>query len=271
MLRRDPPPNLTAVREYPARVSFAVAAEAYDRFMGRFSVPLAMDFAEWAKVGSGQRALDVGCGPGALTTELVRRLGAAHVCGVDPSESFVQAARDRCIGVDIRCASAEQLPFDDDVFDVTVAQLVVHFMTDPVAGLREMCRVTSSGGRVAACVWDHAGGSGPLAPFWDVVRQLDPSASDESDLAGAREGHLVELFESAGLREIEGSALTVAVDFWGFDDWWVPFTLGVGPAGAYVSGLAREARDQLRDRAAERLPDSGFTLHARAWAARGHV
>ena len=145
-------------------MTFAVAADAYDRFMGRYSVPLAPAFADFADVSAPQRALDVGCGPGALTAELVRRLGTDAVTAVDPSEPFVAAARARHPGVTIDRASAEHLPFDDDMFDASLAQLVVHFMADPVAGLREMARVSRHGGAVAACVWDHAGGSGPAGP-----------------------------------------------------------------------------------------------------------
>src|SRR4029079_11284314 len=180
-------------------VTFAVPADAYDRFMGRYSGPLAAPFTDLVNVEAGQRVLDVGCGPGALTAELVTRLGAGAVAAVDPSESFVAAARERQPGVDVRLAAAEQLPFGDDEFDAALAQLVVHFMSDPVAGLREMRRVTRPGGVVAACVWDHAGGRGPLSPLWEAAHALDPNVRDESELPGARHGDLKRLFEAAGL------------------------------------------------------------------------
>src|SRR3954452_24335627 len=171
-------------------MGFDVGAESYDRFMGRYSVGLGAQMADLAGIAAGQRALDVGCGPGALTRELVARLGPDAVAAVDPSESFVAAARERNPGVDVRRAAAEELPFADGEFDAAIAQLVVHFMRDPVAGLREMARVTRPGGVVAACVWDHAGGRTPIAAFWRGARELDPAARDESALAGAREGHL---------------------------------------------------------------------------------
>src|SRR5438270_8454888 len=179
--------------------------------MGRYSVPLASRFAEFAGVAGGQRGLDVGCGPGALTAELIRRLGADAVWAVDPSEQFVEAVRHRHVGVKVERAAAEHLTFEDQRFDAVLAQLVVHFMTDPVAGLREMARVTRRGGVVAACVWDHAGGRGPVSAFWRAVRELDPAADDESGLAGAREGHLAALFAQAGLDAIQASTLTVRV------------------------------------------------------------
>jgi SAM-dependent methyltransferase len=205
--------------------------------MGRYSSPLAPQFADVAGVAAGQRVLDVGCGPGALTTELVARLGPAAVTAADPSESFVAAVQKRHPGVGVRRAPAEQLPFGDRVFDAALAQLVVHFMADPVVGLREMARVTRTDGVVAACVWDHAGGQGPLSLFWEAARELDHEVEDESQLAGARECHLTQLFQAAGLREIEESALSVSVEHPSFEDWWEPFTFGVGPAGSYVVGL----------------------------------
>jgi SAM-dependent methyltransferase len=250
-------------------VSFDVAAEAYDRFMGRYSVLLSPQMADLAGVRAGQRAIDVGCGPGALTKVLVERLGPKAVAAVDPSESFVEAAQARNPGVEVQRAAAEALPFPDDEFDVALAQLVVHFMTDPVAGLAEMARVTRPGGVIAACVWDHAGGQGPLGLFWQVARELDPEAEDESNLAGAREGHLAELFGAAGLREVESTVLSADLELPGFDEWWEPFTRGVGPAGAYVATLSPERRDRLRDQCRARLPDGPFVLPARAWAARG--
>jgi ubiquinone/menaquinone biosynthesis C-methylase UbiE len=250
-------------------MTFAVGADQYDRFMGRYSLPLAPVFADFAGVAGGQRVVDVGCGPGALTVELVRRLGTAGVSAVDPSESFVVAARERHPGVDVQQAAAEELPFADQVFGAALAQLVVHFMADPVAGLREMARVTSAGGVVAACVWDHAGGRGPLSVFWDAARQLYPDVEDESRFAGARQGHLVELLEAAGLREAEEGDLAVDVEHPSFEEWWEPFTFGVGPAGALVARLGPDRQAQLRDRCMEMQPEAPFVVSAHVWAARG--
>ncbi|HUF02255.1 MAG TPA: class I SAM-dependent methyltransferase [Gaiellaceae bacterium] len=251
-------------------MSFAVAAAAYDRFMGRYSSPLAPVFADFARVSGAQQVLDVGSGPGALTAELVGRVGASAVSAVDPSESFVDAMRERYPDVSTRHAAAEELPFPDGAFDAALAQLVVHFMREPVAGLREMARVTREGGVVAASVWDHGGGHGPLSPYWEVVQELDPGVHGESELAGAREGHLTELFEEAGLHDIEEVALTVSVEHPTFEDWWEPYTLGVGPAGSYVVGLDEERRERLRARCEERL-HAPFVVEARAWAARARA
>lgn len=252
-------------------MGFEVTAAAYGNFMGRFSEPLAPAFAEEAGVSPGQRVLDVGAGPGALTAVLVDLVGADHVAAIDPSQSFVAALQERLPGVDARAGGAEALPWEDDSFDAAVAQLVVHFMSDPVAGLREMGRVTRPGGTVAACVWDHAGGGGPLSLFWDAVHELDPLAGGERGLAGAREGHLAELFEEAGLTDVSSAALSVDVEFSSVDDWWEPFTYGVGPAGAYVADLDETGRETLKAECARRLPDGPFTLTASAWVATGRA
>ena len=252
-------------------MSFTVAAAAYDRFMGRYSVPLAPLFADHGGIGGAGRVLDVGCGPGALTTELVRRIGADAVTAVDPSEPFVEAARERHPGVQVERSPAETLPFTDSSFDAALAQLVVHFMADPVAGLREMARVTAADGVVAACVWDHAGGHGPISVFWDAARSLDQDVVDESQMAGARAGHLTELFGDAGLREVDETALEVVVEHPTFESWWEPYELGVGPAGDHVAQLEPEERDALRERCRSLLPAAPFSLTVRAWSARARV
>src|SRR5262245_30778005 len=246
-------------------MSFEVAADAYDQYMGRYSAPLAPQLVDFAGVRRGQRVLDVGCGPGALTGELVARLGADSVAAVDPSESFVEALRARQPGVDIRHASAEELPFPDDAFDAALAQLVVHFMADPVRELREMARVARPGGAVAACVWDFARGRGPVSLMWTAAKELDPAAEDESELAGSRPGQLAELFREAGLRDVGEAELPVRIDL-SFDEWWAPFSLGVGPGGSYVIGLDPDHRERLRERCRALAP-TPFVLEAVAWAA----
>lgn len=134
-----------------------------------------------------------------------------------------------------------------------------------------MARVTRPGGVVVACVWDHAGDQGPLHVFWQAARELDPGVEDESRLAGAREGHLAELFDGAGLAQVAETALTANVEHPSFDEWWEPFTGGVGPAGAYVAGLDPERQGALRERCRSRLPLGPFVVTAIAWAARGAV
>ena len=252
-------------------MSFEVAADAYGRFMGRFSESLAAGFADLAHVDSGQRVLDVGAGPGALSAEVARRVGEAQVAAVDPSPPFLSALRARLPAADVRSGTAEHLPHADDTFDATLAQLVVHFMSDPVAGLREMARVTVPGGVVAACVWDHDGGRSPLSTCWDAVRALDPGAVDEAGLPGARAGHLAQVFAAAGLGAVEESELTVASTFASFEEWWEPYSFGIGPLGEYVAGLGDARRERLRSLCAGVLGPAPFTVRATAWAVRARA
>src|SRR6266540_2657227 len=225
-------------------------------------------FADFAGLPLDGRVLDVGCGPGALTAELARRAGPGRVTAVDPSEEFVAALRGRHPGVEVIRAPAEDLPFEGGCFDATLAQLVVNVMDDPVAGLREMARVTRDGGVVAACVWDFTDG-GPIGPFWDAAQALDPEVETGSVCPGSRAGHLADLFRAAGIGDIVDSAVAVDVEHATFEDWWDPFTLGVAPSGAHVAGLEPDRRTALRELCRERLPEPPFVVSAKAWVARG--
>jgi SAM-dependent methyltransferase len=157
-------------------MGFEVSADAYGRFMGRFSEPLADEFVALVEPSAGQRGLDVGCGPGALTGRLVSILGSESVAAIDPSPSFLEAVRQKHPGITAHEAAAEDIPFGDGAFDLALAQLVVHFMADPIQGMREMGRVTTPGGTVAASVWDLAGGRAPLSPFWNAARGARPGS-----------------------------------------------------------------------------------------------
>jgi SAM-dependent methyltransferase len=251
-------------------VSFEVPAESYDLFMGRYSRHLSSQMADLAGVEAGQEVLDVGAGPGALTTELVARVGPDYVAAVDPSEHFVEALRSRFPDVAVERATAEDLPFSDDDFDAALAQLVVHFMKDPVTGLREMARVTKLGGAVVACVWDHnAGGSGPMSVYYEALHRVDPSKPNESERPGTRPGHLAALFREAGLVDIEETTLIARVEHPTFEEWWAPYELGVGPISEVFQELGPERVAKLRELCREMLPPAPFTVDARAWAVRG--
>ena len=248
-------------------MSFVVSPDAYARFMGRYATPLAEVFETFAGVREGDKVLDVGCGPGALTAHLLSV--GAEVTAIDPSPPFVDAIRERFTGVDVLLGTAEELPYDTAAFDAALAQLVVHFMTDPVGAIRQMMRVTRPGGVVAACVWD--GPTGALAPFWDSVHVIDPDAPDEALLSGAHKGHLTEMFEAAGLRDVEESPISVDVVHPTFEEWWEPYTYGIGPAGEHVQQLDDDGRARLESVARDRLGSGPFTVTATAWAARGKV
>lgn len=252
-------------------MTFEVPADAYDGFMGRWSRLLSSAFADFAGIAAGMRVIDVGCGTGALTRELVERGDDGLVTAVDPSSTFVAAMRRSFPRVDVRQASAERLPFEDARFDAALAQLVVHFMVDPVGGIDEMRRITRRTGSVAACVWDYAGNRGPLGVFWDAARAIQPSVRDESDLPGTAEGQLVELFQAASLRNVTSTVLSVTIEHDDFATWWEPFTKGAGPAGAFVASLDVEERQRLRDECQRRLPAGPIVVTAAAWAARGEA
>jgi SAM-dependent methyltransferase len=259
---------------------FDAAAEHYDRFMGRYTATLAAAFADAAGVTSrsgtdspsGIRVLDVGCGPGGLTTELGRRLGAESVAAVDPASQFVAACRARNPGTDVREGTAEQLPWPDGEFDAALSCLVIGFMADPDRGVREMARVTRPGGIVAACMWDIAsGGMTMLRIFWDAVRQDKPDVEGERRLAGTLEGDIVARFQRAGLADVTGSQIAASVDYADFDDFWDPFTLAVGPAGRYLASRPAAEQARIREACRAQLPAGSFSLPARAWSARGTV
>lgn len=251
---------------------FATSGDAYDRFMGRYSRALAAPFADFAGAGPGQRALDVGCGPGALTGELVGRLGADGVSACDPSHSFVTACAERHPGVDARLGSAEDLPYADGQFDVVAAQLVLHFVSDTDRAGQQMRRVTRPGGTVAVCVWAFGQGMQLLRAFWDAAVQLDPDAPDElRDLRYGREGELRGWLSTAGLTQVVESTISVSSAYRDFDELWSGLLAGIGPAGAYCVSLSPDRRESLRAALFDRLdrPDGGFTLDAVARVGRG--
>jgi SAM-dependent methyltransferase len=253
-------------------MEFGGPAADYDRFMGRYTVTLAVALADAARVTAGMKVVDVGCGPGGLAAELASRVGAEHVCAIDPAARFAAACRERTPGADVRVGVAEELPWPDDVFDAALSCLVIAFMSDPDRGVREMARVTRPGGAVAACMWDTAGGGMTmLRHVWEAIHEVDPDARGERDLAGTREGDIADTLRRADLQDVAGGVLTASANYRDFEDFWSPLTLGVGPAGQHLASLSEEQRAAVRERLRERLPDGPFTLDARAWYARGTV
>jgi len=258
--------------EHDAGPLFAVAAEAYDKLMGRYLPTLSVVFADAAQVDPGLRALDVGCGPGGLTTELVRRLGPTAVSAVDPSPTFVAACRGRHPGVDVRSGVAEDLPFRDHEFDVTLGSLVSGFFSDPARAGHQMRRVTRPGGRVGLCFWEFER-MPLLTTFWGAVSDIDPAAVGESDRFGRRPGQLAGLLEATGLDDVTESSLRATAEYADPDDWWSSFTGGAGPVGAQYLKMTVDEREKVRSRGFELLgrPSASFGLEAYAWCAVGTV
>ncbi|HEX2104949.1 MAG TPA: class I SAM-dependent methyltransferase [Solirubrobacteraceae bacterium] len=263
--------------DVPGAATFRTQAEAYDRHIGRYGAELARALIAAAGVRRGRRAVDVGCGPGALTTELAALLGPDRVAAVDPSAPFADACRRRVPDARVEVAAAESLPFADGSFDHALAQLVVNFMTDPPAGVGEMRRVTRPGGTVAAAVWDYAGEMTLLRRFWDAAITLDPSAADLDEgrcMPHCTPAELGALWAAVGLAGTQVVPAVVGAAYDDFEDLWRPLELGVGPSGAYAASLPPEAREALKAELRRRLGiEDGrpFRLSARAWIATGRV
>jgi SAM-dependent methyltransferase len=256
--------------------TFSGAATAYDRHIGRYGPALAQAFCDRAEVAGSQRALDVGSGPGALTGELVGRLGPRQVTAVEPSPTFAAACQARWPETAVLRAAAEALPLVDDAFDRTLAQLVVNFLDDAVLGVREMARVTRPGGRVAAAVWDYGGEMTLLRTFWSSALALDPSAAEHDEgrtMRFATPGELHDLWVAGSLLEVDVRPVTVSAHYSGHQDLWDPLESGVAPSGAYVARLSPAQRTALRTELLSRLgvDDAPFQLTARAWIVVGRV
>jgi SAM-dependent methyltransferase len=254
--------------------TFRTPADAYDRHIGRYGGELARALIGAAGLQPGDRVLDVGCGPGALTRELVALLAADQVAAVDPSAPFAKACAERLPGVRVEVGAAESLPFADAEFDAALAQLVVNFMSDAAAGVREMRRVTRPGGVVAAAVWDYAGEMTILRGFWDAAVALDPAAAalDEGrSMPFCRPDALGELWTAAGCDDVRVAPVVVSAGYDGFHDLWEPLELGVAPSGAYTASLRDDRRAALKSAFRERLgaADGPFRLTARAWVVTG--
>jgi SAM-dependent methyltransferase len=254
-----------------------VGADAYEAYVGRWSRLVAPRFLDWLAVPPGRRWLDVGCGTGALSQAVLATADPAEVVGVDPSLPFVAHAAVQV--PDARAAfrkgDAERLPVDNGSFDAVVSGLVLNFVPDQPAALREMRRAAQPDGVVAAYVWDYAGGMQMMRYFWDAAIALDP-ASAEKDQARrfpiCRPEPLTELFTGARLTAVEIQPIEITTHFRDFDDYWSPFLAGQGPAPSYVTSLPEDRRTALRERIRSALPaapDGSISLISRAWAVRG--
>lgn len=249
---------------------FTSPAEHYDRFMGRYSAPLATALVDAVEVTKSMRVLDVGCGPGGLTAELVGRIGVGDVAAIDPAEQFVKECRNRNPGVDVRRGAAEDLPWPDGDFDAALSCLVIAFMEDAQSGVNEMVRVTREGGTVASCMWDFAGGGMTMLQiFWSAMQEVRPGYERTEQRVGTRGGEIAGLLDRAGLRDIEEGLLSVSANYSDFEDFWIPFTLGVGPSGSALAALDQDDQGVVREACRAAVPDGPFSLEASAWFARG--
>lgn len=254
-------------------------AEAYERFMGRWSRSLAPLLVRFAGVRDGDTVLDIGSGTGALTVAAATMAPSSRIVGIDPAAAYVALAQSRHGSrlVQFEVGDAQQMHFDRAMFDRTLSLLVVNFIPDVGKALGEMKRVTKSKGTIAAAVWDYGEGMEMLRVFWDEAVALTPAnaAKDERNMPLCRRGDLAALWRDQGLQDVVEEALTIETRFTSFDDFWTPFLEKQGPAGAYVAALSPDDREALRLRLRRRLfgagPDKAMVMHARAWAVRGTV
>jgi len=250
---------------------------AYESYMGRWSRPVALEFLTWLEVPAGGRWLDVGCGTGSLSETILEMSSPREIRGIDPSAGFIEYARKRLHDerAQFEVGDAQALPYSKATFEAVVSGLVLNFVPHPETAVADMARVTLSGGTVAAYVWDYAGEMQMLRYFWDAAVALDSAASDLDEgrrfpLCGPEP--LAEVFRGASLKGVVVRSIDARTHFDDFDEYWIPFLGGQGPAPGYVASLSEEGRAVLRERVRASMPiapDGSFVLTARAWAVRG--
>ena len=253
------------------------SGDAYEQYVGRWSRMVAREFLRWLAPSPGLAWADVGCGTGALASTILDLCEPASVQGIDASASFVAQARQRISAPHARfeAGNATHLPWEAHLLDVTVSGLVLNFVPDAASMAREMVRVTRPGGRVAAYVWDYAGGMQMMRHFWDAVAAVRPDDA-RLDEAGrfplCQPGPLRALFEGARLKSVAVRAIEIPTVFRDFADYWTPFLGKTGPAPAYLASVDDAARDAIQRHLSSRLAspqDGPIELTARAWAAQG--
>ena len=269
-----------ALRSQDQRPDMFADAEAYERFMGRWSRLVAPQLVDFTVVPDRGRLLDVGSGSGALTFALAERKPQCHVVGIDLSKDYVAYANSKNLfpdRVSFETGDAQQLRFADASFDASLSLLVFNFIPDPGKALREVRRVTKPGGRISAAVWDYGDGMRMLRAFWDGAVSIDPKAegADEKRMPLCRAGELSELWRQGGLENVHEQPLAITMRFDSFADYWDPFLLGQGPAGVFVRALTPEKlgalRGEVKSRVSPAAEDVPFALPARVWSVRGTV
>jgi SAM-dependent methyltransferase len=255
-------------------------ADAYERFMGRWSRLLAPALIDFTGLPGQGRILDAGSGTGSLAVAIAERNGRVRVLGIDPSKEYVAYATSRNRFSDhlsFELGDAQHLRFPDASFDAALSLLVFNFIPDANKAIFELRRVTKPGGKISAGVWDYGAGMRMLRTFWDSAVAMDPEAKalDENHMPLCRAGELPALWKQAGLENVREQSIDIPMRFKSFTDYWDPFLLGQGPAGSYVRRLDRHKLKVLREEVKKRLSlpsdHAAFVLSARAWSVCGTV
>jgi SAM-dependent methyltransferase len=250
--------------------------DPYEYFMGRWSTLMAPEFLKWLNVPSNKKWLDIGCGTGALSKAIEQNSRPKSICCIDPSENFIQKVKNRIsIQGEFRVGSAENIPFENENFEIIVSGLALNFFPNLEKALLEMKRVSKPNGIIAAYVWDYSGRMDFLRYFWNAAYQIDPNSKNLDE--GIRfpicnSNILINAFQEAGLVEIKSSVLDIDTVFKNFEDYWNPFLGGQGPAPSYLDSLSAELQQELKNKLRERLhceQDDSIKLLGRAIAIKG--
>lgn len=253
------------------------AADAYERYMGRWSRNVAPLFLKWLGTEHEKSWADIGCGTGTLCSRIASDCKPSRMVGIDSSAAFVDHAAKNVPGAEFRISDALQIDLPDRSFDYAVSGLVLNFLPDKAKGLREMARLVRPGGVVGLYVWDYAGHMQIMRRFFDAAVAVDPASSTFDDGINApicRPKPLLDAFIGAGLADAEVTAIDIPAAFTDFQDYWTPFLGGTGSAPKYLASLDEEVRNKIRDAVHDKLlvgPDGEILLAVRAWAAKGKV
>lgn len=250
---------------------------AYERLMGRWSRRVAGPFLDWLAVPPGRDWIDVGCGNGAFSEEVLARTGPTRLLGIDPAPDQIAFARTR-LGhsdlADFALGDAQALDLPDDSFDVAAMALVLAFLPGPAQGVREMARVVRPGGLVAAYMWDMPGGGVPLRPLYRACMELGHGGQVPPGSAFSAQGPMHQLWVDAGLDAVESRRIDITVDFADFDDFWSSSSIPIGPQGLLLARLGPDEIARVKQALREMLParaDGSISYPAFATAVKGRV
>lgn len=223
---------------------------------------VALALADRVAAASGQRVLDLCCGHGVVTKELVRR--GAIVTGLDFSGAMIALAKEAAPEADFVEGDAMATGIRDAAFDAVTIGFGVPHLPSQESGLIESARVLRSGGRLAFSIWQGKGSAGSFGWFFDAVGRLGdtsvklPAGPDAHMLANPEIA--VGMMTRAGFQDVQLE--DVSSQFWVSDPeaLFDIFDKGTVRAAALLSAQSREVRDAIRAELAERVRVSGSEM-----------